>query len=449
MAVADRVRAKYASFRELLALNNESLELMARLQEDLQYVPPRRDVLGDRVPTIFTKIGEVVAALQRLTGVRYDSLAAALDAQQLEIERYSAALEELVKPRLSAWLSEVNARSENDAGSKAAMLGEIRNKLGLPVPDGFVLTTEAYRQYCGIPLWNEIRDAIRNLDLNDLDALRRVSEELTRKAMDCPLPRTVEVAITGRTETLLKNGGTLAVRSSAKGEGGERSCAGQYISLLNVPPDEALNAFRKVIAGRFNERALFYRLSTGLREVDNPMAALFIPMIAARASGIMYTRDPGDQKGKVLWITATRGLGLEIASGRLPADLFLVSRSRPHIVVERNIVHKEEQFVLQEGGGVVATPLLPGAQDEPSLQEGELHTLAEWGVNIEEHFHAPQDIEWVLDHEQAALDYPVAPAGERGGRRYQVSFQAQRRTGTGRRPARLSGPHVGRSVSGG
>jgi len=127
------------------------------------------------------------------------------------------------------------------------------------------------------------------------------------------------------------------------------------------------------------------------------MAVLFIPVIPARASGIMYTRDPGDHKRKVLWISATRGLGLEIASGRLPADLFVVSRSRPHTVIERNIVHKEEQFVLRDGGGVVSTPLLPGARDEPSLQEGELHTLAEWGVNIEEHFHAPQDIEWVLD----------------------------------------------------
>ena len=50
-AVADRVRAKYTSFRELLTLNNESLELMAGLQDDLQYVPPRRDVLGDRIAT--------------------------------------------------------------------------------------------------------------------------------------------------------------------------------------------------------------------------------------------------------------------------------------------------------------------------------------------------------------------------------------------------------------
>jgi hypothetical protein len=231
-----------------------------------------------------------------------------LQAQQHETERYAATLEELTRPRLSAWLSEVNARSEDEVGSKAAMLGEIRNKLGLPVPDGFILTTEAYRQYCGIPLWKEIRDATRDLDLGDLDALRRLSEELSRKAMECVLPRTVEVAITARAATLLKNGGALAVRSSARGEGGEKSYAGQFVSLLNVPLDEALDGYRRVIAGRFSERALFYRLSTGLSEVDNPMAALFLVMVPARASGIMYTRDPSDQKSKLLWVTATRGL---------------------------------------------------------------------------------------------------------------------------------------------
>ena len=154
------------------------------------------------------------------------------------------------------------------------MLGEIRNRLGLPVPDGFVLTTEAYRQYCGIPLWAEIRDAIRNLDLKDLDAVQQRLRSAHPKGDELPVCREPwKSPSAGRTQTLLKNGGTLAVRSSAKGEGGERCCAGQYISVLNVPPGEAIDAYRRVIAGRFNERALFYRLSTGLREVDNPMAA--------------------------------------------------------------------------------------------------------------------------------------------------------------------------------
>ena len=47
-------------------------------------------------------------------------------------------------------------------------LGEIKDRLGLAVPDGFVLTTEAYRQFCGIPFWSTIRDALRDSDLADL-----------------------------------------------------------------------------------------------------------------------------------------------------------------------------------------------------------------------------------------------------------------------------------------
>ena len=396
---ADRVRAKYASFRDLLALNNESLELMAGLQDDLQYVPPRREVLGDRIGAIFNRIRGVVESLERLTGVSQRTLAAAIEAQQNQIELYAASLEERVKPRLSAGLSELDADSENDAGSKAAVLGEIRNRLGLPVPDGFVLTTEAYRQYCGIPLWEKVRDATHDLNLNDAEAIRRVSESLTERVLESALPNAVEAAIACGAAALFAQGGSLAVRSSARGEGNARSYAGQFLSLLNVRAGQAVDAYRRVIAARFSERALFYRLSAGLPEVDTPMAVLFVKMIPARAAGIMYTRDPGNPKSKTLWITATRGLGLGIASGRNPADFFLVNRSRPRAVVERNLVKKEEEVVLQDGGGIASVPLIGGAQDEPSLPDVYLQTLADWGVQIEEHFRAPQDIEWVLDRD--------------------------------------------------
>jgi len=394
--VAERVRARYNSFRELLALNNESLELMAGLQDDLQFVPPRRDVVGDRIATIFARVADVVAALERLTGIGQGALGAALEDQRHEVERYSAVLDEQKRPRLSAWLSEINNSSENDAGSKASALGEVRNRAGLPVPEGFVLTTEAYRQYCGIPLWTEIRDAIRALDLSDLEAVARVSESLTRRVMETELPRAIEVAITARAEALLKHGGTLAVRSSARGEGGARSYAGQFLSLLNVPAAQVVDAYKRVVAARFSERALFYRLSAGLLEVDNPMAALFLAMVPARAAGIMYSRDPSNPKSRNLWITATHGLGLEIASGRTPADLFIVSRSKPHTVVERNIVEKREQLILSQSGGVETIPLAADAAREASLQESEIQTLADWALRLEEHFHAPQDIEWVI-----------------------------------------------------
>ena len=125
-----------------------------------------------------------------------------------------------------------------------------------------------------------------------------MSESLTQCALECALPQALESAISSGAAELLGQGGALAVRSSARGEGNARSYAGQFLSLLNVPASQAVDAYRRVIAARFRERALFYRLSAGLLEVDTPMAALFVKMIPARAAGIMYTRDPGNQIGR-------------------------------------------------------------------------------------------------------------------------------------------------------
>jgi len=404
-----RIRLKYHSFRELLSLNNECLELMAGLQEDLQFVPPRRDVIEDRIAAIYEKAAAIVGTLEKLTGIRYAQLGDAVEAQRGEVERYIAACQELVTPRLAARLSEVSAAHAGEVGGKAAALGEVKNKLGLPVPDGYVLTTEAYRQFCGIPLWKEIRDSMRGLDLNDLETLEGVSRKLVDAAMARQVPRAAEIAITERAKTLDARGLGLAVRSSAVGEGGERTFAGQFVSLLNVPPEQLVDAYKRVVAGRFSDRALFYRLSTGLLEVDSPMAVLFLPVIRARASGIMYTRDPSDPKSKTLWITATCGLGLDIASGRMPADLFVVSRTPPHAILERTIVHKEAAIVAEAGGGIARAPLYQADADAPSLAPADLQTLSAWGVRVEEHFRTPQDIEWVLGEDGRAWIVQARP----------------------------------------
>ncbi len=391
------IRQKYSSFRELLALNNECLEILAGIQEDLHYAPPSGQVLGGRVPAVFHRIAQVVATLERLTGGNFHVLADAVSAQRQDVERDLAARQELVAPNLSCWLSDIDATAVAEVGGKAAALGEIKNKLGLPVPDGYVLTAQAYRQFCGIPLWSQIRDATRNVDLNDLDSLGVISSKLTDMVMACPLPRKLEVAITQRALTLQEPGVGFAVRSSAVGEGGERTFAGQFLSLLNVPVGQMVDAYKRVIAGRFSERALFYRLSAGLAEVESPMAVLCLRLIRARASGITYTRDPKDPKSDSLWVTATRGLGLDIASGRMPADLFVLERKRAHHVLEQSIVRKEEETVLGEGGGLVRRSLTAEEGNAPSLSAEELALLADWSVRIEKHFNFPQDIEWALD----------------------------------------------------
>ena len=392
-----RLRQKYTTFRRLLSLNNECLEQMASLQEDLQFISPRREVAEARVIAIFQKAQNIVEELALLTGKKEPALARLLDDQRQAVESYIANQYEQVLPRLAASLSEVGSSAAPEVGGKAAALAEIKNRLGLPVPDGFVLTTAAYRLFCGIPLWPSIRDALRDSDLADLDGLHSISDRLTSIVMAAPLPRAVEVAITERSRILGNGELGLAVRSSAVGEGGLRTFAGQFLSLINVPPEQAVDAYKRVVAGRFSERALSYRLSTGLPEVESSMAVLFLPVIKARASGILYTRDPRDRKRDVCLVTSTWGLGLDIASGQMTPDLFILSRERPHALVESQISQKEKSIVLEASGGVTYRPLASDEGARPSLEAEHLQALAELGARLEQHFGVPQDVEWALD----------------------------------------------------
>ncbi|MCW5979802.1 MAG: hypothetical protein KIT09_17105 [Bryobacteraceae bacterium] len=396
------IRRRYESFRTLLTLNNECLEVLAGLQEDLQFIPPRRDIVQNRVDAIYEKAEGIVRQLEDISGARFGALWSGLAEQRREVERYIAELQEMTAPRLAVSLREITAEHAAEAGGKAAVLAEIKNRMELPAPGGFVLTTEAYRQFCGIPLWRELRDVFRTLDLEDSEALKAASERIMRRVMALPMPRAVEVAITERARLLDPAGAGLAVRSSAVGEAGEkagRTYAGQFLTILNAPPDQALEAYREVIAARFSEQAIFYRLSTGVAEVDAPLAVLFLPMVAAAASGIMYTRDPANPRNKVLWVTATRGLGPEIASGRMPADLFILSRKPPFPAIERQVVEKPDQLVAQAGGGLARADVPGDSAAAAAVADRHLRTLAQWGVRLEQHFGAPQDVEWALDRD--------------------------------------------------
>ena len=399
VSAEQRIRHKYTSFRELLSLNNECLELLASLQEDLQYAPPTRAVLGDRISSVFDKTELAVQVLERLAAKDYRTLADAVRSQRQDVESYLASQQEFAAPHLSVPLTEIDMSSVGQVGGKAAVLGEIKNRLRLPVPDGYVITADAHRQFCGIPLWQEVRDTTRTIDLNDLDALREASRSLTEKALALPVPRAIEVAITERALALRDTGLGLAVRSSAAGEGGEKekTFAGQLSSLINVPFCQAVDAYKQVVASRFSERALFYRLSAGLPEIESPVAVLFLRVIPARASGIMYTRDPNNPKNETLWITAARGLGMDITSGSSSADLMVLSRGHPHRLLEETVVRKEEETLPQKGGGLVRCPIPWEEANAPSVGLNELEVLAEWGLAIENHFGGPQDIEWALD----------------------------------------------------
>ena len=396
-AAEAKIRDKYHSFQLILNLNTECLEVISDLQEDLHFIPPRRDVVQERVLAIFERAEKIVAELKSLSGGSFDQLLGILEKQKFEVERYIAAEQELITPRLAVSLSEVGIDEVAEVGGKAAYLAEVGNKLGLPVPNGFVLTTEAYRQFCGLEHWKAIRDAIQSIDVSELETVKEASKRLRGLVMKSPIPRGIEVALGDRSAILGDSEHGLALRSSAVGEGGERTFAGQFLSLINVPVAGVAQAYRTIIAARFSERALSYRVSTGLFEIDSPMAVLVLPVIRATSAGIMYSRDPSNPRSKELWITSTRGLGIDIASGRTPADLYIVSRKRRHEILETHLADKTEEIVTSADHGIERRKLDTQESREGSLTPEQAVLLADYAVKIEKHFGSAQDIEWAAD----------------------------------------------------
>jgi pyruvate,water dikinase len=389
---------RYLHFRRILNWNNECLERLAQLQEDLSFVSPRGGSLDESVDALFERTGNIVTELDALSRISHRRLAERLQEFRREVDLYLEELRAAPAGRLGASLDELDAACEPEAGGKAAVLGEIRRRLGLRVPEGFVITTEAHRRFCEQPNWVLVRDRLRRLEEGGSRDVAAVSAQLSALVECAPLPPAIRAAIEARA-AIVGAGGFLAVRSSAWGEAGSHNHAGQFLTLLNVPAAGAVDAYRRVVASRYSERALGYRLALGIAEVDCPLAVLFMRMVPARAAGILYTRNPSEPRRNEMWVLATPGLGSDLAAGGEPADFIAVSRNRPYRILRAAAARKQSLIRAEPGGGVARVPLDARESSTLSLEEEHLRTLAGWALAIEDHFRAPQDIEWALDGE--------------------------------------------------
>ena len=165
-----------------------------------------------------------------------------------------------------------------------------------------------------------------------------------------------------------------AVRSSAVGEDGRMSFAGQFDTLLDVAPEALAPAYRTVLASRYNNHAILYRLTGGFTEVDTPMAVLVMPMLDARAAGVLYTRDPRDDTADRMLIDAVEGLAEAMVRGEKVASTLLARRSHPG------------EIEASHDSKATASPLTPH----------DVRALVELGLKLEAHSGRPLDIEWVV-----------------------------------------------------
>ncbi|EHJ48765.1 Pyruvate, water dikinase [Solidesulfovibrio carbinoliphilus subsp. oakridgensis] len=393
----------FKKFKSILERNNRILTLMADMGDKLggEYVFDRR-YIESACEELSDQIFKLVSDLSILNRCRNVPLFIAFEAVRQEIADELAGRHHFPATAPTLPLSALRRDMGEAAGGKFAMLGELKNKLALPVPDGFVITTGAFADFMaknGLP--DFIRDQTELLDADEEGNIRQVSDVVRERILAAALPRSLGRGIHDALADLARRLGamppSLAVRSSAWDEDGETSFAGQYESVIGVAAKDVPEAFKRVVAGAYSPEAWLYRRRRGFREHEAVMAVGCQAMVDSTVSGGLYTYAPMTRNDEGIFVSAAWGLCAPVMSGEVETDSYLLARRAPFAATSREIARKSRQMVLVPGRGAEYADVAPEKADAPCLTEAELALLGEASLSLEKYFKRPQDVEWTFD----------------------------------------------------
>ena len=304
-------------------------------------------------------------------------------------------------PELTVSLSDASRGDVGRVGSKAANLGDLIDE-GFPVPDGFVVTTDAYTLFVNENkrLHGRIERELAGVDYDDPKAVEDCARSIWEAIEGARLPAGLASEIRERYKKMGEK--PVAVRSSATSEDlATASFAGQLETFLNVRgADAVVDAVKDCCASLWTGRALAYMHRSGVNPGDARMAVLVQHMVPSRSSGVMFTVSPLATDGSEFLIESTLGLGEALVSGRATPDKYVLGRKGDGSF---RMLAKEigtKTTIAQAGrDGVEYVDLDPGRGSKPSLTDDEAMKLAEIGVKIEGVMGSPQDVEWALGEE--------------------------------------------------
>ncbi len=197
---------RYLNFKTLLSLNDKVLEIINEMEQALED--------GDSFGMAFVRahctalsvnLFKIIQSLNEITADRNEDLFTVFDGIWAKIDQE---LKKKKNPAEGEWvlpLKAVDARLAGLAGNKMANLGEVKNRVGLPVPDGFVITASAYEYFMGnTQLQDEINRRMQFLDPRDIAQLHETSSEIQKLITKAVLPVELEDAILSAHQELFK-----------------------------------------------------------------------------------------------------------------------------------------------------------------------------------------------------------------------------------------------------
>ena len=298
-------------------------------------------------------------------------------------------------------LAEVSESDLPLVGGKASKLGELVRE-GLPIPPGFVLTTEAYDAFVnGTSLRTELPAALESIRPEQPESIEAASQRIRRAFETEPFPKELLAEIQGAYESFARQFGVrfCAVRSSATAEDLEgASFAGLQETYLNVTgTPQVVAAVRKCWGSLFTPRVLIYRHRKGFDQRTVRLAVLIQKMVDATVSGILFTRDPNTGENHMI-VEAGWGLGEAIVGGEVTPDHYVIDGATQK-VVHKQLSEQKVRLVRAEDGGNRREDVPTAERTVQKLPDHRLQRLVSLARLIESHYRRPMDVEWCGDDE--------------------------------------------------
>jgi len=304
------------------------------------------------------------------------------------------------KSRYVVWFKDVDKDDIGRVGGKGANLGEM-TKAGFPVPDGFIVTAQAYFHFldeAGIRL--KMKVALEGLDVNNSKQLESASRKVRTLITDSKFPKNIANDVINayfKMETKFMKHPLVAVRSSATAEDlPTASFAGQQATFLDVKGEaNLLERIKEAWASLFTARAVFYRAANKFDHFKVGIAVPVQRMVESDTSGVMFTIDPVTNDKKKIIVEGILGLGEMIVQGAVTPDHFEIDKKSLEITDKR--VHTQDKIMERKNGKTSIKPLSKERGNKQKLTDKEAIEVAKIGKMLEKHYFFPQDVEWAID----------------------------------------------------
>lgn len=291
--------------------------------------------------------------------------------------------------------SECSDNAIAEAGGKGASLAQL-TRAGFPVPPGFIILTDAYKQFLhDHPRSEDIRAQLAKVNVSDMNSVEKASTVIHDIIHDFPISQDMADTFLQAFDSL--GAEYVAVRSSATAEDSSiASWAGELETYLNTTRDQLLPNIKKCWASLFSPRAIFYRIENSMEDADVHVAVVVQKMVQSDVAGVCFTVHPVTQDRNQMIIEACRGLGEALVSGQITPDSFILAKDS--LSITERYISTQTKKIIRGPSGSTQSVVLPSqesrAQKVPDHIVLEVATFAK---RIEEHYGFPVDIEWAVE----------------------------------------------------